>query len=345
MLKPMLVRQPRSNPLRGLAGEPHGGRLLQARRSFPKAPEPFIDLSTGINPFHYPLPPIQTDAWTRLPEPDDIASLEEAAASAYGASDASVAAAIPGTQALISLLPSLYPQSSVAILAPTYNEYAGAFTAAGSQVTEAEALAELEDAPCAILCNPNNPDGRRFDAAELLGLLEARQGRGLLVVDESFTDLEDGTLSLVPHLPLPGLLILRSLSKSYGLGGLRLGFALSAPELAASIRVRFGPWPVSGPAIAIGIKALSDGAWRAATRSRLQGDAKLLDAMLRGAELEPVGGTLLFRLAAPETAEAVYERLGKAGILVRRFERQPNWLRFGIPGDEAAWGRLSQALS
>jgi cobalamin biosynthetic protein CobC len=323
-LKPMLVRQPRSNSLRGLAEEPHGGRLLQARRSFPNAPEPFIDLSTGINPFHYPLPPIPADAWTRLPEPEDIASLEAAAASAYGAGDASVATAIPGTQALISLLPSLFPQSSVAILAPTYNEYASAFAAADSNVASVAALTELEDPPCAILCNPNNPDGRRFDAAELLGLLQARQGRGLLIVDESFVDLEDGALSLVPHLPLPGLLILRSLSKSYGLGGLRLGFALAAPELAASIRARFGPWPVSGPAIEIGIKALSDGAWREATRSRLQGAAKRLDAMLVNAGLEPLGGTLLFRLAASEAAGAVYERLGKAGILVRRFERHPN---------------------
>ena len=331
--------------MRGLAEEPHGGRLLQARRSFPKASEPFIDLSTGINPFHYPLPPIPAEAWTRLPEPEDIASLEAAAASAYGAGDASVAAAIPGTQALISLLPSLFPQSSVAILTPTYNEYAGAFAAAGSNLAEVAALAGLEDAPCAILCNPNNPDGRRFDAAELLGLLQARKGRGLLIVDESFVDLEDGALSLVPHLPLPGLLILRSLSKSYGLGGLRLGFALAAPELAASIRARFGPWPVSGPAIEIGIKALSDGLWRAATRSRLQGDAKRLDAMLADAGLESVGDTLLFRLAASEAAGAAYKRLGKAGILVRRFERHPRWLRVGIPGDEAAWERLAQALS
>jgi cobalamin biosynthetic protein CobC len=344
-LKTMLVRQPSSNPLRDLAEEPHGGRLLQARRSFPNAPEPFIDLSTGINPFHYPLPPIPADAWTRLPEPEEIAALEEAAAAAYGAADASVAAAIPGTQTLISLLPSLFPQRTAAILAPTYNEYAHAFAAAGSQATEVAALSELEDAPVAILCNPNNPDGRRFDAGELLALLEARQGRGLLIVDESFVDLEDGALSLVPRLPLPGLLVLRSLSKSYGLGGLRLGFALAAPELAASIRASFGPWPVSGPAIEIGIKALADGAWRAAARSRLHTDVRRLDVLLHDAGLEPVGGTLLFRLAAGERAGIVYDRLGEAGILVRKFKRQPSWLRFGIPGDEATWQRLARTLA
>jgi cobalamin biosynthetic protein CobC len=152
-------------------------------------------------------------------------------------------------------------------------------------------------------------------------------------------------LSLVPRLPLPGLLVLRSLSKSYGLGGLRLGFALAAPELAASIRASFGPWPVSGPAIEIGIKALADGAWRAAARSRLHTDVRRLDVLLHDAGLEPVGGTLLFRLAAGERAGIVYDRLGEAGILVRKFKRQPSWLRFGIPGDEATWQRLARTLA
>lgn len=318
---------------------------MQARALFPAAPEPFIDLSTGINPQPYPIPPLGPEAWTRLPEPEEIASLESAGASAYGATDRTMVAALPGTQMLISLLPSLFPQSSVTILGPTYNEYARAFGASGSRVTEVAALTDLSGAPCAILCNPNNPDGRRFDAVEMLALLDARQGRGLLIVDESFVDLEDGGLSLAPHLPRGGVLVLRSVSKSYGLGGLRLGFALAAPELAASVRAAFGPWPVSGPAIEIGVKALSDGAWRAATKSRLQGDAKRLDAMLRDAGLEPVGDTLLFRLAASDEAEAIYTRLGEAGILVRRFERHPAWLRFGIPGDETSWERLSKALS
>jgi cobalamin biosynthetic protein CobC len=102
---------------------------------------------------------------------------------------------------------------------------------------------------------------------------------------------------------------------------------------------------VSGPAIEIGIKALADGAWRAATRSRLQTDVKRLDALLHDAGLEPIGGTLLFRLASSDDAGGIYGRLGGAGILVRRFERHPNWLRFGIPGDETVWGRLSTALA
>ena len=90
-------------------------------------------------------------------------------------------ASVPGTQLLISLLPRLFPHASVAILGPTYGEYARSFAAAGHRVVEASTLDTLADAPCAILCNPNNPDGRRFDAGKLLALARQRAGDGLLV--------------------------------------------------------------------------------------------------------------------------------------------------------------------
>ena len=322
----------------------HGGRLIEARCLFPTAPEPFIDLSTGINPLPYPIPPIAPSAWTRLPEPEAIARLEAVAAKAYGVADGSMVASVPGTQLLISLLPRLFPHASVAILGPTYGEYARSFEAGGSRVVEVSTLDELADAPCAIICNPNNPDGRRFDAAKLLELARRRAGNGLLVVDESFADLEGDGVGLAPHLPQPGLLVLRSLSKGYGLGGVRLGFALAEPTIAASIRAALGPWPVSGPAIKIGSSALADRAWREAAKQQLALDVARLDGMLREAGLTVIGGTRLFRLTACAEAASLYQRLGEAGILVRSFDYRPDWLRFGIPGSEDEWRRLADAL-
>ena len=122
----------------------HGGRLIEARRLFPSAPEPFIDLSTGINPLPYPIPPIAASAWTRLPEPEAIGRLEAVAAKAYGVADGSMVASVPGTQLLISLLPRLFPHASVAILGPTYGEYARSFEAAGCRMVEVSKL-ELAD--------------------------------------------------------------------------------------------------------------------------------------------------------------------------------------------------------
>ena len=212
-------------------------------------------------------------------------------------------------------------------------------------MVEASTLDALADAACAILCNPNNPDGRRFDAGTLLALARQRAGDGLLIVDESFADLESDGLSLASYLPLPGVLVLRSLSKSYGLGGVRLGFALADPNIAASIRAALGPWPVSGPAVEIGSLALADRAWREAAKQRLAQDVIRLDGMLREAGMTVAGGTLLFRLGESREAASLYQRLGEGGILVRTFDYRPDWLRFGIPGGEEEWRRLSAALS
>ena len=259
--------------------------------------------------------------------------------------NAAVVVAVPGTQLLISLLPRLFPQDSVSILSPTYSEFAPAFAAAGAQILEAGTLAGLFDADAAILCNPNNPDGRRVEATTLIELLRRRAATGLTVVDESFADLEPGGISLAPSLPLPGVVVLRSLSKTYGLAGLRLGFALASPDLAASIRDAIGSWPVSGPAIEIGTQALADRSWREAARKRLGQDTTRLDQMLHKAGPGIAGGTLLFRLTESAGAPELFHRLGQAGILVRNFDYRHDWLRFGIPGTEDAWQRLAQALA
>ena len=139
-------------------------------------------------------------------------------------------------------------------------------------------------------------------------------------------------------------MVLRSLSKTYGLGGLRLGFALAGAETAASIRAALGPWPVSGPAIAIGAPALADDAWREAAKARLCTNAARLDRLLQKAGLKVLGGTRLFRLAESAEATDLFNRLGSAGILVRQFDYAPNWLRFGIPGGDNEWERLAAVL-
>ena len=313
----------------------HGGRLYLARHRFPNAPHPWIDLSTGINPNAYPVGPLPPVLWQRLPEPEDLAALEAAAARAYGVPDPTMVVAAPGTQALIQLLPRLIPLARIKIPQPTYAEHAQAWQAAGTQ------LDERPDPEALVLCNPNNPDGARHDPAILAARATTLR---LLIVDEAFADFEPG-LSLAPFLPLPNTILLRSFGKAYGLAGLRLGFALLDARNADRLRAMLGPWPVSGPAIAIATRALADTAWQAAAARTAHAAARRLDRLLAAAGLAIVGGTALFRLAEAPDAQALADRLAYAGILVRTFAATPTRLRLGLPPDEPAWSRLEQALT
>lgn len=325
----------------------HGGDLAAARARFPDAPAPWVDLSTGINPRAFPLPEFPAEAWTRLPGRAELDGLLAAAAAAYGAPGPDHVVAAPGTQALIALLPRLVPSARrVAVLGFGYEEHPESWRRAGAEVAIVDDIAALGHADVAVVVNPNNPDGRLVPV-DRLAAVAAEIGRraGLLVVDEAFADMAPTGMSLVPHLEGTGAVVLRSFGKAYGLAGLRLGFACAAPALAARIAAMLGPWAVSGPALAIGTAALGDRAWLAGTIAAATADAARLDGLLAGAGFEVVGGTPLFRLARHAEAGRWFERLGRAGILARPFARRPEWLRFGLPADAAAWSRLAAALS
>ncbi|HEY0835347.1 MAG TPA: threonine-phosphate decarboxylase CobD [Azospirillum sp.] len=321
----------------------HGGNLGAARAAFPDAPEPWLDLSTGINPWPYPIPAIPAEAWTRLPDRDAEEALRAAAASCYGAPSAAHVAAAAGSQALIQILPRLRPPGRVAVLGPTYAEHARGWAASGHAVTTVCRLEAAEGADVVVVVNPNNPDGRVVPAAVLLELADRQAARGgWLVVDEAFADTMP-EVSVAAAVDRPGLVVLRSFGKFFGLAGVRLGFALARPELTETVCRGTGPWAVSGPALAVGTAALSDRAWIAGMRQRLVVETSALDAHLQRMDLSISGGTPLFRLVTHGRALDLYQAFGRAGILVRRFPEHPEWLRLGLPPDEAARARLTQA--
>ncbi len=322
----------------------HGGALDVARRLVPDAPKPWIDLSTGVNPHAYPLPDLAPDVWTRLPGREAIEELEAAAAYRYGGTAEHVVAG-PGSQALIQALARILPRGAVGVLGQTYSGHAEAFAAAGARVVRSKWLEDLADFKVAIVVNPNNPDGlieRRDDLLDLHERLDRRGG--VLIVDEAFADFDGAKESLVPVMPAYGAVVLRSFGKSFGLPGLRLGFAIASSDWAERLRAALGPWPVSGPAIAIGTKALNDLDWTDAMGARLAREAKRLDALFQASGGRVLGGTRLFRLAERKDAGEAFERLLQAGILVRLFADAPDRLRFGIPGKDAHWDRLAAAL-
>lgn len=317
----------------------HGGNLDSAIQRFGGRVQDWIDLSTGINRQPYPVGEIEPRHWSALPSQSDLDSLLEAARQAYSTN--APIAAMSGAQAAIQCLPNLRRGGRARILAPTYNEYAAVLSGAGWDVAEVTSLDALAGADLAVVVNPNNPDGRRHDKAELLALLP-RVGR--LVIDESFADGVP-ELSLAPEAERGGLMILRSFGKFYGLAGLRLGFVLGVDGDIAPLSAMAGPWPVSGAAIAVGRRALRDRDWAKATTARLERDCVRLDAHATSRGWRLVGGTPLFRLYDVGDALAAQEKLARGRIWSRVFSRQPNLLRLGLPGDEMEWARLAEVLS
>jgi cobalamin biosynthetic protein CobC len=322
----------------------HGGDLGAARTLFAGAPEPFIDLSTGINPFPYPLPQLDPAVFARLPEPAAVERLAAIAAEAYGAPSPAHVVAAPGLQILLPLVARLVAPGRAAVLGPTYAEHARVAALSGHAMRDGGTIDDLAGVDLAVVVNPNNPDGRIIGRDALLRLAD-QLAPGLLVVDEAFMEVGPSSESLAPEATRPNLVVLRSFGKFFGLAGVRLGFALAAPEITARLRAALGPWAVSGPALAIGAAALADAAWIAETRAHLAAAAQQLDVLLLGAGLDLAGGTSLFRLVRTPAAAELFDHLGRAGIFVRRFAEQPQWLRFGLPGDAAATQRLADALA
>src|SRR5579885_1142618 len=205
------------------AGGPveHGGDLAAARRRFPAAPEPFVDLSTGINPDPYPFADLASSVYARLPDSAALMRLTAAAAGAYRLRSPAHIVAAPGTQILLPLIASLLPPGRAAVLSPTYGEFARTVACAGHGLIETGDLDTAAQADLVLLANPNNPDGRLLAKSDLLRLAKSLSARGgLLVVDEAYMDVAPMGCSLLPDNDAPNIVVLRSFGKFFGLAGL-----------------------------------------------------------------------------------------------------------------------------
>ena len=312
----------------------HGGGVDAAVRRYGGAREAWLDLSTGINPVAYPVPEFSAQDWGILPDRDAQAAATKAARTFWQVPEYAAVLAAPGASSLIARIPALLPAGKVWIPAPTYNEHGHAFAAAGWDVTDAPVTdATVTDA--AVLVHPNNPDGRVWAASDVVA--------DFCILDESFCDVMPGE-SLIEMAARPGVIVLKSFGKFWGLAGLRLGFAIGDPALIARLAQMLGPWPVSGPALRVGAKALADAAWAGAARARLAGDAARLDGLVAAAGAKVLGGTSLFRLYDVDDAARWQHSLARHQILSRVFPYSKQWLRLGLPGKEADWAKLANAL-
>jgi cobalamin biosynthesis protein CobC len=308
----------------------HGGGVDAAALQYGGRRDAWVDLSTGINPVAYPMPQISPYDWCALPDATAQDALLQAARRFWHVPNDAAVLAAPGASGLIARIPALLVPGKVWIPAPTYNEHGRAFVAAGWGVQP------NQNGNASVLVNPNNPDGRVWAMSDVTG--------DLCVIDESFCDVMPGQ-SLISMATRPGVIVLKSFGKFWGLAGLRLGFAIGDPALIARLAQMLGPWPVSGPALTIGAMALSDVAWAEATRARLERDAAQLDQLVTSVGARLVGGTSLFRLYDTDDAARWQDCLARHKIWTRIFPYSKRWLRLGLPGSSNDWTRLASALA
>lgn len=335
----------------------HGGNIAQASRLFGLPEEQWLDLSTGISPFAYPVPKIPPNIWQRLPHRE--ISLMKAAAHYYRSPPEHLLA-VPGSQAAIRLLPKLFPQSRIALPEIGYAEHADAWRRHGHQLhhyspdspDQIEQSIIKRQLDLVLVINPNNPSCDVIDKPrlQLWHTMLARQG-GTLIVDEAFIDTQQ-ECSLANEPDKDGLVILRSFGKFFGLAGARLGFVLGHPKRIQQISKLLDPWAVNGPAMWLGEQAFSDHQWQQNARSQLGQSSEKLFQRLRclwvGLDIEFRRTDFFVSLfLAAEKANLLYQWLGQHGILIRSIpiNRQQTCLRIGLTADLKQQRRFEQVLA
>ena len=317
----------------------HGGRLDEARVRFGGEAAQWLDLSTGINPNPWPGATQMRFSWDALPSPSDLAALEEAAAAHFGV-DPAFCCAIPGSEIGLRLLGVVLDLPG-RFLPPCYRTHGAIF--ADSRATASNPAGERS---ALVVANPNNPDGRVRSPAILRQWLARQEAAGgWLVVDEAFADPAPDISVAETVGEERALIVMRSFGKFFGLAGVRLGFAIAPPAIIGAMRRLLGDWPLSSAALQIGLAAYRDARWIAATCAALPLRVAALDAVLRRHGYAPVGGSPLFRLIECDPAGPLFDGLAARLILTRPFADRPDWLRIGLPPDDAALNRLDKALS
>jgi cobalamin biosynthesis protein CobC len=325
----------------------HGGDLTLAIDRFGGTPETWMDLSTGINPYSYPVPQeIPSNAWTSLPSQAAEEHLNSAARQTYKVPDHLGLVAAPGTQILLSLLPSVLPEGTAALASPTYPSHKAVWLREGRELVEVSSIFALPaEAKIVLLVNPNNPDGQLIDVKSLMEIARTLTDRGgFLVLDEAFSDVVPGS-SLLPYIKDENILVLRSFGKFFGLAGLRIGFLAGPRNITGRISGILENWSLSGPALDIGAKALRDKDWQETTTRQLIEEMADLTVLLTQHELSVFGGTPLYALAGLRNASALHEALARRHIWTRIFDYAPTWIRFGLPKGPENMQRLSDALA
>jgi threonine-phosphate decarboxylase len=317
----------------------HGGNVFAVARSLGVAPEQILDFSASINPLG--MAPGVRDALAGCLEkllhyPDKgAAELKETLASYHGISPTEVAVANGSTE-LIHLLPRMVSGKKALIVAPAFAEYSSALERAGWQI-EYFTLQSADDFSLQLpalqerlaqghgmlfICNPANPTGALLHRQDVEALMEiCRENRTFLVLDEAFIDFCEEESAKHPMRQFRNGIVLRSMTKFFAIPGLRLGYAIGAPETIESIAALQDPWSVNTAAQVSGIASLSDAGYCLRTREYVNDERERLAVELSRLPGLRVFGSranyLLAQLTNGMSAAELRRQLVVKGVLIR----------------------------
>lgn len=329
----------------------HGGDIYSASREFGIPVEDWLDLSTGINPDGYPLPSVPESCYRQLPN-EYTEGLLEAARNYYGAKHVVAAS---GSQRLIQCIPAMREPCRVALPDVGYQEHAYHWQQQGHEVIfySGFSIEQLDQwvadgkVDCVVVINPNNPTTLSvpFEYLSRWQQLLSLRG-GWLIIDEAFADIEQKN-SFAPSSHLPGVCVLRSIGKFFGLAGLRLGFALCDELFAERLRLVLGAWAVNGPAQFIATTALSDQPWQYDMRKTLLQNSHWMaeqwqQAFSNGLQGQFTNGLFISCCFDLPVAQRIFNAMAGRGILLRLWPllgKERALLRVGLVASDNQPGR------
>ncbi|MCY3699960.1 MAG: histidinol-phosphate transaminase [Gemmatimonadetes bacterium] len=192
--------------------------------------------------------------------------------------------------------------------------------------------------------SPHNPTGMVAPVERILAIADSLPANAALLADLAYVEFadRDPTRELLQR---DNVLVVRTLSKAWGLAGLRVGFVLGAPAAIADLRAGGAPFPLAGPSIWLAEQALALGDRVTATYvAAVRRERERLVSALRGSRAEPFESQANFVLASTDRAAALHRGFRRRGIAIRRFPNLPDMVRITLPGDEATFRHLLRVL-
>lgn len=298
-----------------------------------------LDFSSSVNPLGAPkeaVRAIESQAGRLAPVyPDPECRDLKKSLSRYLGVDTKQVTVGNGAAEIIYWFAQAFAKKRVVIPAPTFCEYELASEKAGADVTFVALSADFaldadviiksaRGADAVFMCNPNNPTGLLATDAVRKVIEEVDPSTTKILLDECFIELVDKpkASTLVGMVrEHENLVVLRSLTKSFGMAGLRLGYSVSSPALAEAMQSRKTPWNVNGLAQAAGIAALADGSHVARARALVARERRFLQGRIKKSGLVPLesdANYFLIQLPKDNNSTEFRDRLlKKTGVLVR----------------------------